>query len=215
MAKQIPILFEDEHLLVVDKPPRLLVVQAPGRTEKTIVDFVGDQLGTRVFPVHRLDEDTTGVLVLARTHQARDALRKMFQKHAAKRIYLALVSRAPTPAAGRIESRLREGKDGMVKSVIDKTVERAVTEYRTLERRGRFTLVECELMTGRRNQIRVHMADIRCPIVNDRKYGFRSKGQATPGKRPLLHAHRVAFRHPITEEPIEVVCDAREPELQP
>jgi 23S rRNA pseudouridine1911/1915/1917 synthase len=210
----IPVLYDDEHLLVVDKPARCLVVDAPGRRGATAVDRVGRQLGERVYAVHRLDEDTTGVLVLARTEASREALEQVFRRHEAQRVYLALASRMPSPPAGRIESRLAVGRDGVVRSVTGRGGELAVTRFRTLERRDRHALLECELETGRRNQIRVHLSELGCPLVGDRKYGWRGRGAGGPD-RPLLHAWRIRFVHPVTGEPIEVVSDPIEPELRP
>jgi RluA family pseudouridine synthase len=209
----IPILWQDEHLVVVAKPPRLLVVPAPGRKSRTIADILGKQLGRRVFPVHRLDEDVTGALVLALQQSSKSDIESLFRNHEAQRIYLALLSRAPDPAAGRIESRLREGKDGVVRSVTSGPGDTAITEFQTLRRDSRYTLVECRLQTGRRNQIRAHMADLSCPIVGDRKYGFRVRGGPS-FPRPLLHAEQLRFDHPLTGESIHVVTQAPEPVLR-
>ena len=208
----IPILLQDDHLLVVDKPPRMLVVPAPGRSGASLVDILGRQLGRRVYAVHRLDEDVTGVLVLAREPSTRKAIEAVFREHRARRLYLALLGRAPDPPAGRIESRLRESQ-GVVRSVTSGAGQRAVTLFKTLRRVDRFTLVECELETGRRNQIRVHMADLGCPIVGDRKYGYRVRGGASH-PRPLLHAEAVSFQHPITGVDVSVQVDSPEPELR-
>lgn len=211
----IRVVYSDETLVVVDKPARCLVVGAPGRRGRTLVDRLSVQLGERVLPVHRLDEDTTGVLVLARGPAARELLEPIFRAHAADRIYLALVSRAPSPPAGRIESRLTVGDDGVVRSVTGGSGEHAVTLYRTLARRPSGVLVECRLDTGRRNQIRVHLAELGCPIVGDRKYGWRARrGQARP-TRPLLHAWRLALTHPRTGERLELSAPPHEPELRP
>ena len=212
MADPVRILFEDQHLVVVDKPARMLVVQAPGRRGSTLVDQVGAQLKRRVYAVHRLEEDTTGVLVLAKTQEAKQRLEAVFRSHAAERRYTALVSHRPSPPAGRIESRLSVGSDGVVRSVDDGSGERAATEFRTIARRGRHTLVECVLDTGRRNQIRVHMADLGCPIVGDRKYGYRGPN---PHRRPLLHASAIRLSHPFTGQQLDVDCEAAEPELRP
>jgi 23S rRNA pseudouridine1911/1915/1917 synthase len=182
---RIPILLQDDHILVVDKPARMLVVPAPGRQGPCLVDVLGRQIGRRVFAVHRLDEDVTGVLVLSVDPESRGSVEAVFREHRARRIYLALLSRAPDPAAGKIESLVREFPGGVVRSVLHGPGDRAVTVFRVLRRVGRNTLVECELETGRRNQIRVHMSDLKCPIVGDRKYGFRGSG---PPRRPLLHA---------------------------
>jgi 23S rRNA pseudouridine1911/1915/1917 synthase len=208
----IPILYQDEHLVVVHKPPRRLVVPAPGRSGPTVVDDLTAQLGSRVFAVHRLDEDVTGVLVLGCSEAVREPLEQVFRDHRAERLYLALLSRAPSPPAGRIESRLREDPSGLVHSVDSGPGQTATTEYRTLKRIDPYTLVECRLLTGRRNQIRVHMADLGCPIVGDRKYGFRSRGG--PGfKRLLLHAHSVRFPHPVSGTEVFAQAEPAEKEL--
>jgi 23S rRNA pseudouridine1911/1915/1917 synthase len=211
-ARDIPILHSDEHLLVADKPAGLLVVEAPGRSGPTAVERLGRQLGARVYAVHRLDEDTTGVLVLARTLAAKKALDGMFRAHAIERVYLALVARAPSPAAGTIESRLIE-EDGTMRSVVGRG-QRAVTHYALRERRIGGALVECRLETGRRNQIRVHLAEIGCPIVGDRKYGWRPR-RGERVARPLLHAWRLRLRHPITGVEVVVEAVAPEDELRP
>lgn len=215
--RPVPILYQDEHLVVVHKPPRQLVVPAPGRASRTVVDEVAAQLGSRVFAVHRLDEDVTGVLVLAASQVAREPLEQVFRSHVAERTYLALLSGAPSPPAGRIESRLREEPSGLVRSVAGGRGQQAITEYRTLRRVGRHALVECRLLTGRRNQIRVHMADLGCPIVGDRKYGFRAKdkGLASPVRRLLLHAYTIRFPHPITGEEVFVRAEPGEKALEP
>ena len=211
----IQVLWSDDTLVVVDKPARCLVVGAPGRGGTTLVDRLTRQLGARVYAVHRLDEDTTGVIALARSEAARDALEPQFRSHEAERIYLALVAHAPSPPSGRIESRLAEGKDGIVRSVTKGPGERAVTLYRTLARRDAGVLVECRLETGKRNQIRAHLAELGCPIVGDRKYGWRAKGKASPPTRPLLHAYRLALRHPFTGVRIEVIAPVHDAELTP
>jgi 23S rRNA pseudouridine1911/1915/1917 synthase len=199
--------------MVVAKPPGLLVVPAPGRAGDTIADVLRKQTGQRIYPVHRLDEGVSGVLLVALTQPAKRALEELFRKHTIERVYLALLSRAPHPAAGRIESQLREDKNGIVRSVVKGPGEHAVTQFTTLRRVARYTLVECRLETGRRNQIRVHMSDLDCPIVGDRKYGFRVRGGASVA-RPLLHAESVRFAHPITGEDVDVRVEAPEEELR-
>jgi 23S rRNA pseudouridine1911/1915/1917 synthase len=200
---EIPILYRDEHLLVVDKPPGMLVVPAPGRSGSTVVEVLSRQLGVRVYPVHRLDEDTTGVLIVASTLPAKAQLEAMFRRHAVERVYLAVVVRAPQPPAGRIESRLRADEGGVVRSVERGPGQRAVTHYRTLARTNRGAVVECRLETGRRNQIRAHLAELGSVIVGDRKYGYRGRGVDAP-RRPLLHAWRSAFEHPVSGGDVRV-----------
>lgn len=212
VVERVEILYQDEHMLVVDKPPHVLVVHAPGRRNPTVVDIVSRQIGASACPVHRLDEDTSGVLALARTAEARSRLEETFRRHRAERIYLALLSRVPSPTAGRIESRLAE-RGGRMCSV-ERGGEVAVTHYRLLRRVDRFSLAECRLETGRRNQIRVHMADIGCPVVGDRKYGYRSRHGGSYS-RVMLHAWRLVLPHPVSEERLEVVAEPSEDELRP
>lgn len=191
----------------------MLVVPAPGRTGETVADRLRKEIGQRVYPVHRLDEDVTGVLVIALQQDTKPQIEEIFRRHRAERIYLALLSRAPHPAAGRIESRLHEGPDGVVRSVTKGPGTTGITDFQILRRVGSYTLVECRLQTGRRNQIRAHMADLTCPIVGDRKYGFRVRGRAS-FSRPMLHAERIQFVHPLTGEALDVATLAAEPELR-
>lgn len=209
----VPILFRDEHLIVVDKPPGTLVVDAPGRRCATLVDLVTRQLGRRVYAVHRLDEDTTGCLLLALDEATRGRLDTAFREHAVERDYLALLSAVPSPEAGRIEANLEEGADGIVR-VVARGGRIAVTHYQTLARRGRGCLVRCRLETGRRNQIRVHFAALGCPLAGDRKYGYRPRsGESFP--RPMLHSWKLRLIHPCGGGPIAVVCDPTDAALAP
>lgn len=203
----------DDHLLVVDKPAGVLTVPAPGRSGATVVDRLGRQLGHRVLAVHRLDEQTSGALVVALDDRTRDGLEQLFRIHAVERDYLALASSAPSPAAGRIESNLAEGAGGLVQ-VVARGGQRAVTHYETLARRGRCTLLRCRLETGRRNQIRVHLAALGCPLAGDRKYGYRARGDER-FPRVMLHSWRLRFVHPVLGVPVAVEVAPRETELQP
>lgn len=208
-APVIPVLHEDEHLLVVAKPAGVLVVPAPGRNAATLVDLLQRARGERLYPVHRLDEDTTGVLVIARTLPAKAALEALFERHELERIYTALVDRMPSPPAGRIESRLAEDAHGVMRSVL-RGGERAITHYRALARRGRHVLVECRLETGKRNQIRAHLSELGAPIVGDRKYGYRGGGRST---RVMLHAFSIRFVHPMTGDILGVQHEPEEKDL--
>jgi 23S rRNA pseudouridine1911/1915/1917 synthase len=192
----IRIVHADDDLLVVDKPAGVLVVPAPGRGGQTVVDRVSTQEGVRAVAVHRLDEDTTGALVLALTDAGRTGMERLFREHAVTRDYLALTSGTPSPPAGRIASRLQEDAAGIVRVVAGGGVE-AITHYETVGRRDRCALVQCRLETGRRNQIRAHFAALGCPLAGDRKYGFRAR----PGEhfsRVMLHSWRIEFLHPVS-----------------
>ena len=209
----VPILFQDDHLVVVDKPAGFLVVPAPGRRGPTVVDLVSQQLGTRVQAVHRLDEETTGALVLALDDAARTGMDELFRRHVVDRSYLALAGAAPSPPAGRIESRLQEDAGGVMR-VVQRGGERAITHYETLERRGRCCLLVCRLETGRRNQIRAHLAALGCPIAGDRKYGFRSRGDEN-FRRVMLHSWRLRFEHPLRGTEVAVAVLPQEEQLIP
>ena len=193
MAAPIAILHDDEHLLVVDKPAGVLAVAAPGRREPTLIDLLTRQLGTRVHAVHRLDEGTTGAMVVARTEGARDAMDPLFRQHLVRREYLALVVGRPAPSAGRIESQLRD--DGDLVRVVERGGQLAITDYESLDRRGRLTLVCCRLQTGRRNQIRVHLAFAGLPVVGDSVYG-KPGSDPVRADRQLLHASKLGFNLP-------------------
>jgi 23S rRNA pseudouridine1911/1915/1917 synthase len=209
----IPVLHQDDHLLVVDKPAGMLVVPAPGRRSRTVVDLVSAATGERLSAVHRLDEETSGALVLARSDAGRSGMEQLFRAHAVERIYLALVAGVPSPPGGRVAARLQERADGMVE-IVTRGGEPAVTHYEVLQRRDRCALVRCRLETGRRNQIRVHMAALGCPVAGDRKYGYRAR----PGesfRRVMLHSFRVSFRHPVTGAEVAVEVMPKEPELRP
>lgn len=208
----VPILFQDDDLVVVDKPPGLLAVPAPGRKGPSLVDVLTAQLGHRVLAVHRLDEETSGAMVFARSDAGRAGMERVFAAHEAERIYLALASAAPSPPAGRIEARLRE--EGGIARVVRTGGEAAVTHYETLARRGRCTLVRCRLETGRRNQIRAHLAALGCPLAGDRKYGFRARAGES-FRRVMLHSWRIAFRHPVRGVAVDVTCTPEEPDLRP
>mgnify|MGYP001175132261 CR=1 FL=1 len=208
----VTVLHDDDHLLIVNKPKGVLVVPAPGRNAPTMVDLLREQLGRTVHAVHRLDEDTTGCLALAFDEEARTALDATFRNHSAERDYLALTTAVPSPEAGCIDGNVEEGRDGVVR-VVRRGGKRAVTHYQTLERRGRGALVRCRLETGRRNQIRVHLAALGCPVAGDRKYGYRPRpGDRYP--RVMLHSWSLKLAHPIYHHRVAVTCDPGEAELQ-
>jgi 23S rRNA pseudouridine1911/1915/1917 synthase len=207
----VPIVHRDGHIVIVDKPVGVLVVPAPTRSSRTLLDLVAEQLDQPVHAVHRLDEDTSGAIAFALTEEARQAMELLFRAHSIGRDYVALLTSAPSPPAGKIESLLREGDDGIVRVVTSGGV-RAVTHYETVARREHGTLVRCRLETGRRNQIRVHMAALGCPIIGDRKYGLRSR--AGGFRRVMLHSWRMQFRHPLLGTAVDVTVTPSEPALR-
>lgn len=214
LPEDIPldIVYEDEHLLVVNKPAGMVVHPAVGNYTGTLVNAVmfhcGDQLSSingvvRPGIVHRIDKDTSGLLVIAKTDAAHRGLAEQFAVHSIKRAYRAVVYNNIKEDDGRIDAPTgRNPKDRLKMAVVsaDKG-RRAVTNYHVLERSGRFTYVECRLETGRTHQIRVHMAYIGHPLLGDPLYGPRRGMTGVTGQ--VLHAKELGFVHPITGEYME------------
>lgn len=214
-AQDIPLIiaFEDEHLIVVDKPAGLVVHPAAGNLDGTLVNALlhhcqGSLSGiggvARPGIVHRIDKDTSGLMVAAKTDRAHEGLAKQFADHSIDRRYLAIVSGHPMPPAGSVDAPLARSPQNRKKIAIVRTGKRAVTHYRTVERLRAAALVECRLETGRTHQVRVHMASIGHPLLGDPVYGRTKQAHRqileTLGfKRQALHAARLGFIHPITK----------------
>ena len=193
------LVFEDEQLLVIDKPTGLLTSTVPNERRPTawalVRGYIGEMEGAgRVGLIHRLDRDASGLLVFSKTDLAYRALKQQFFEHAVERIYTAITHGVPTPAAGRIESRLVELPDGTVRSSRRSGAgELAITEYTTIARNGGLAVLRVRLHTGRKHQIRVHLSERGVPIVGDRVYG---KPDGAP--RLMLCATTLGFVHPET-----------------
>lgn len=205
------LLWVDDHLVVVDKPSGLLSTEAPDRAHRSVLPRLAALLRTRgesakLFAVHRIDEETSGTLVVARSAETRRALEATFEAHTVERIYHAIVIGAPQPSEGRLEGRLREDDDGVVR-VVERGGRPARTDYSTVAVERGFAVVACRLDTGRRNQIRVQLADIGHPVAGDRKYGRRHRRfRSVPASRTMLHATAIGFTHPVTAAEISVVA---------
>lgn len=217
----ITILYEDPHLIVLDKPAGLVVHPAPGNEDGTLVNALlglyGDSLpgiGGERRPgiVHRLDKDTSGVMVVAKTQEAMTALTAIFAARDLDRAYLALAWGVPTPPTGAIEDAIgRDPHDRKRMAVRQHGGKAALTHYRTLRTwHGGLALIECRLATGRTHQIRVHLASRGHPVVGDPVYLRRipaaarlvpepARTQLLDFPRQALHAARLGFRHPMTE----------------
>ncbi|MGH9458368.1 MAG: RluA family pseudouridine synthase [Thermoanaerobaculia bacterium] len=202
LPPDVALLYEDDHLLVVVKPAGLLTVATEAERERTLQSYLNAFLRARgkrerVHVVHRLDRDTSGVLVFARSYEVREALKERFAAHDIERVYAAVVEGIPDPAAGTIRSHLWEGPDLRVRSVDPRAypnARRAVTHYRTVEAARGYARLEVTLETGRKNQIRVHLAEAGHPVAGDARYGAKTD----PIGRLALHAERLGFVHPIT-----------------
>jgi 23S rRNA pseudouridine1911/1915/1917 synthase len=215
-AIPLDILYEDEHLLVVNKPAGLVVHPAPGHEGGTLVNALlahcPDLLGIggvqRPGIVHRLDKDTSGAIAIAKTDQAHQHLQAQFKAKTARRQYLGIIYGAPDTAAGIVDQPIgRHPVDRKKMAVVplNKGGRAAVTHWQVLERLGNFSLLEFQLETGRTHQIRVHCAFMGHPIVGDPVYGSgRSVGVNLTGQ--ALHAWKLRLQHPITEDWIETVA---------
>jgi 23S rRNA pseudouridine1911/1915/1917 synthase len=211
----LQIVFEDEHLLVVDKPAGLVVHPAAGNLDGTLVNALLHHCGgslsgiggvARPGIVHRIDKDTSGLVVVAKTDVAHEGLAKQFAAHSIDRRYLAIVNGAPKAAEGTVDAPLARSVANRKKIAIveGSRGKRAVTHWKRLSILKDAGLVECRLETGRTHQVRVHMASIGHPLVGDPVYGRAGK---THGKilkdlqfhRQALHAAELRFTHPVTK----------------
>ena len=207
-AEDIPldIVYEDDELLVVDKPAGMVVHPAPGNHSGTLVNALmyhcGDALSSingviRPGIVHRIDKDTSGLLMVAKTDRAHNALSAQLAEHSITRRYKAIVYSNIKEDEGTVDKPIgRDPGNRLRNAVVYTNSKNAVTHYRVLERFGGFTLVEAVLETGRTHQIRVHMAYIRHPLLGDTLYGPAKNRYGA--KRQMLHAGVLGFVHPVT-----------------
>lgn len=193
------IVFEDDYLIVVDKAAGLLSMGTDRDKEKTAYRILSDyvkkgDLRNKIFIVHRLDRETSGLLMFAKTPMAQTRLQADWDNSVLDRRYVAVVEGEPEKPSGELRSYLAENSAMQVYSTDPEHGKLAVTRYQVLNKKGRYSLMELELLTGRKNQIRVHMQEFGCPIAGDKKYG----AQTNPGRRLMLHACKLQFVHPIT-----------------
>jgi 23S rRNA pseudouridine1911/1915/1917 synthase len=218
VAQDIPlaIVYEDDALLVVDKPAGLVVHPAAGNYDGTMVNALLHHCAGRLSGiggvarpgiVHRIDKDTSGLLVVAKTDPAHEALSRQFAAHTVDRRYVAVVAGVPVPPAGRIEGALARSPTNRQKMAIVAAGrgKHAVTHYRTTRTLRHAAQVECRLETGRTHQIRVHMASIGHALLGDASYGrtpgsLASVMQALKFERQALHAATLGFVHPTSQE---------------
>ena len=206
------VLFEDSDILILNKAPGMVVHPAPGHASGTLVnallhhcpDLAG--IGGVVRPgiVHRLDRDTSGLMVVAKTQSAMDGLAKAFATHkTVEKTYLALCHGRPRLESGRIENMIgRHPVDRKRMAIVEKDGKLAITNYRVERVIGPISLIECRIETGRTHQIRVHMASLGCPVIGDSAYGKSAldKRLSPVPARQMLHAWRLVLWHPVTGE---------------
>ena len=221
VASPFPVLYQDEHVLVVDKPAGLLAVPAPGESEEKsvlgkLLEAAGPGLPHRrtfVGRVHRLDRDTSGALAFALSAEARAGLIALFRDHKIERRYLALVEGEPPTDEGRIEAPIAlayvSGRRRLARG--DEPQSPAFTRYKVRERLGGAALLEVEILTGRQHQIRLHLAHVGLPVIGDRVYRPRSvKAPPVAARRQMLHAETLGFVHPLTGAPVRVTSPVPE-----
>nr|WP_245996287.1 RluA family pseudouridine synthase [Paenibacillus taihuensis] len=213
----LTILYEDADVIVVIKEAGLLSIASEQESELTAYRQLTAHVRAsnpsgRIFVVHRLDRDTSGVMMFAKSEQVQQQLQTTWQESVTERTYIALVEGKVRKQEDTISSYLKESKTLKMYSVSNPTdAQHAITHYKVLQQNSAFSLLEVSLETGRKNQIRVHMEDIGHPIVGDKKYGSRSKALNRLG----LHARVLAFVHPTTGKLVRFESDIPRSFLQP
>jgi 23S rRNA pseudouridine1911/1915/1917 synthase len=188
MLSNIPVLYEDDWMAIVDKPPGLLTIPAPGKAGRTLTEILNEDYqksgaSFRLHPCHRLDKETSGLILYAKGKSAQEKLMGLFKEHKTRKDYTAFIQGNIVQDSGFIKAPI-EGKP-------------ASTRFKVLERRRDFSVVEVSPETGRTNQIRIHFKAIGHPLVGESKFAFR-KDFALRAKRVCLHAKYLEFKHPWT-----------------
>ena len=206
--KKLNILYEDKHLIVVFKDSNLPTIRSE-KYEHSLYKEVFNYLhkkNQKVFVVHRLDKDTSGIVLFAKNENVKDALQRDWES--VKRYYLAL-AHGKTNEKGIIKSYLKETKTLLTYSTKDKSGKYAETLYKRIGFNKQYSLLEIEIKTGRKNQIRVHMKDNETPIVGDKKYGIKDGF-----RKMMLLANRIEFIHPVTHQNINIDLGVNEDYLK-
>ncbi|MCK5835124.1 MAG: RluA family pseudouridine synthase [Lentisphaeria bacterium] len=205
----LDILFEDEHIIVVNKPPGLVVHPGAGHASGTLVNALlyhnqqafGDMVTEELRPgiVHRLDKDTSGVLIIAKNELMVAKLSALFQERKTKKLYLALVHGYMTEPLGKMQNLIgRSSKNRKKMDIVERNGKEAKSRYQVIAYNRNTSLVKVGIETGRTHQIRVHMSSIKHPILGDELYGGKVALQHLEAPRQMLHAWRLRLKHPIT-----------------
>ena len=216
IAQEIPldVLYEDEHLIVINKPAGLVVHPAAGHADGTLVNALlahctelsGINGTQRPGIVHRLDKDTSGVIVVAKSDRAHQDLQSQIQAKTARREYLAIVRGVPKSESGVIDAPIARHKSDRKKMAVVDDGRKAITHWQIMERLGHYTLVKFDLETGRTHQIRVHSAHMGWAIAGDPVYGHPNKEISQYVLGQALHAWRLTFTHPVSGELIQNIA---------
>lgn len=210
----LSVIYEDEDIIVIDKQPGLVVHPAPGHATGTLVNALLhhipnlQDIGGRERPgiVHRLDQETSGLIIVAKSEAAMTALARAFSSHKnIEKTYLAICHGRPRLDAGHIECMIgRHPVDRKRRAVVERNGKLAITDWRVLAANKQISQIECRIATGRTHQIRLHMASIGCPVIGDKMYGksARDKQLSPVPQRQMLHAWRLNIWHPTRNVPM-------------
>jgi 23S rRNA pseudouridine1911/1915/1917 synthase len=207
-ALPFPLLYEDEHIIVVNKPAKLLSVANEKEKNRTayhmVTDYVKNQhIDNRIFVIHRLDRDTSGVLMFAKDVQTKELFQSRWNQIVTRRGYQAVVEGVPRRANDTIKTHLVETKTHMIFSgEPGRNAQEAITNYKMVKAGNGYALLDISIDTGRKNQIRVHMSEMGNPIAGDKQYGAGTN----PIGRLCLHANELSFIHPITGKPTTFIA---------
>ena len=203
--KELPfdILFEDEHIIVVNKPSGLLTIATEKEKDKTLFHIVREYLVSknqyaRVFIVHRLDKDTSGIVVFAKDEKTKNKLQENWNEYVSLREYVAVVHGKPKKEEGQIVQKLKETKTNLVYVTKDDEGKEAITNYKVIKSNDNYSMLCIDIETGRKNQIRVALSSIDNPIVGDKKYGLKNDKET----RLFLHANRLKMYYPEIKKDI-------------
>lgn len=203
----IEIIYEDKDLIVVNKPSGLLTISTTKEKENTLYHMISNYVkkinkNNKIFVVHRLDKDTSGIVMFVKSEKLKNKLQDDWNNLVKLREYIALVE-GITNAEGTIKSYLKENKNGYVYSTNDKSGKLAITNYEKIKNNDKYSLLRINIETGRKNQIRVHMSNIKHPVVNDIKYGFKNESIKGLG----LHSSKLEVMNPISKKIMKFECD--------
>ena len=196
------VLFEDQHLIVVNKPAGLLTIATDKEKERTLYHIVRDYVLAsnphgRIFIVHRLDKDTSGIVLFAKDEKTKNQLQENWNEYVSLREYTAVCHGTPREDSGQIVQYLKETKTNLVYVARGEDGKRAITNYKLLQKSNNYSMLKITIETGRKNQIRVALASKKMPIVGDKKYGIRDKAN-----RLFLHANRLKIYYPVIKKDI-------------
>ncbi len=205
---KLKIIYEDNDIIAIDKPSGLLSIESDDEKYNTAYRMLTDYVQkkdkhARVFVVHRIDKDTSGVLLVAKNEMMKKLLQNNWQKIVKKREYIAICEGTFKEKKGTITSYLKSNQNNLMYSSKDKSGQLAITHYQVMKENGKYSLVDVNIDTGRKNQIRVHMGDLQHKIVGDEKYGPVSD----PIQRLGLHAYTLVITHPITKKEMVFKAD--------